>query len=529
VMARLRGSSLEGLPVLAVSALRREGLEQLRQELDRQLARLAPAPDLGRPRLWIDRAFTLKGTGMVVTGTLAGGSLQVGQEVELLPDGGSARIRSLQTHRRPLPRALPGTRVAANLVGAGRLAPARGQAVVATGQWRLASSPVVLLQLCRSAPAGQSLPARLMAYTGTDEQPARLRLLEPLACEPGARCLAQLLLSRPLPLAAGDRFILREPGRQATVGGATVVDPLCEPLRGRQHRRVLPPSRRATARVLLGDPSPPLPLDGVRNRLGCPLPQAVQALVDQHGALEAAELAHHLPASPDQLQRAARELAGSGRLVAVDQWLLSPAAWANVCRRLTEELRRYHQEHPLSPGMPRETARSAVGLEARLFDGVLVRLAGQGEVELGETWVRLAGFRPTFSALQQEQARRLELRLERAGFSPPTVEQLAREGFAEALVAALVEQGRLVRVNRELVFTQKQMALVQQHARRLFQEHGSVDPAALRDALGSSRRFVIPLLEFLDRSGLTRRQGDRRVWVGAAPGGPAPGPQAPQP
>ena len=517
VARRLRGTSLEGLPILPVSAVTGAGLEELRRALDEQLARLGPAPDLGRPRLWIDRAFTLKGAGTVVTGTLTGGRLAVDQEVEIWPGGLRARVRSLQTHRRPVREAVPGSRTAANLTGVDVDRVGRGMALLAPGQWRPARTPAVLLRWSPQAPAPLNGSARLTLYAGTAEVEAVARLLEQPSLPPGGTALAQLVLARPLPLQWGDRLILRQPGRQLTVGGAEVLDPLCEPLATRRLlRRLSGPERRAAA-TLLGTARPAAEPARLRARAGGDLPRALVATLEDRGALRQEELPHHLAAPAAQLEAALNALVASGAAVRLGGWVLAQGAWERLRQALRGYLATYHREHPLASGVSRETARSALGVDGRLFDAVLAALAQRGEVEVRETALCLPGHRPSFSPTAVQQARRLVERLQASGFAPPTVAELVQEGFDEELIGALTQQGCLVRISRDWVFTAEQVERVRREAARLFQEHGSVDPARLRDALGSSRRFVIPLLEYLDHSGFTRRVGDRRVLAAAEP------------
>ncbi len=526
VRERLRGTTLQEVPMVGVSAVTRQGLDQLVRELDAQLARLGPAPDHHRPRLWVDRAFTIRGAGTVVTGTLTGGSLEVDQELEVLPEGVPARVRGLQTHRRPVQRALPASRVAVNLTGIEPRQAGRGSAVVRPGQWRLARWPVVALRVVREAPAPLRTGARLTLYTGTAERAVTVRLLSGGTLGPGDRALAQLSLQEGpgLPLRWLDRLILRDPGRQLTLAGGEVVDPLAEALTGRRLIRRLPGPERRAAEVFLGTRRPCAELSLLWQKASGDLEQAVASTLQARGAVRAGEMAYHVEGSSQELERAARALEAAGKAVRMGEWWLSAPSAQRLRQAVVSLVQRYHETHPLSGEMPRETARSLLGIDPRLFEEALAQLVAGGLIEAGERGIRRAGHRPRFSEQDSAQAERLLRVLESGGFTPPAYEELVGQGFREDLLLALVEQGRLVRVSRDLFFTPAQLERVRSAVASLAARGGSVDPAGVRDALGSSRRYVIPLLEYLDRTGFTRRVGDRRIVAAqAAPAPPPPG------
>lgn len=527
VRERLQGTTLRDAPILPVSSVTRQGLDELVRELDGQLDRLGPAPDWDRPRLWVDRAFSIRGAGTVVTGTLTGGSLAVDQEVEVLPASAAARVRGLQTHRRPVTRASPASRVAVNLTGVDPDLVARGSAVVRPGQWRLVRSPVAVLRVIREAPAPLRTGARLTLYTGTAEARVTLRLLTADALRPGEGGLAQLLLQEGpgLPLQWRDRLILRDPGRQVTPAGGEVVDPLAEPLEGsRLVRRLSAPERQAAA-VFLGSRRPCADPALLWRKAAGDVEGAVAATLEARGALRVGDLAYHVAAAAEELQTAVRAIEARGDAVRLGDWLLSAPAAERLQQALATLVRGYHQSHPLASEMPRETARSSLGVDARLFEEALARLVSTGLIEAGDRGIRLAGHRPRFSERDLQEADRLVRLLETSGFMPPSYEELVGQGFREDLLAALAEQGRLVRVSREFFFTPAQLERVRAAVAELAAQTGTVDPAAVRDALGSSRRYVIPLLEYLDRTGFTRRVGDRRVVQ--EPGAPRPLPHHP--
>lgn len=226
---RLAHSSLAGAPIVACSAITGSGIDELVAEIDRVVAAATLPPDEGRPRLWVDRVFTMAGAGTVVTGTLAGGSLSVGDEVEIAPDRRRARIRTIQTHKRDVPAIPPGDRVALNLAGLERQGAARGNAVVRPGQWRPTQRVDALIRVLPRDVSGAehevSERGAHLLYVGSAETPIRLKLLETDRVRAGESALAQIFLRDQLPLKRGDRFVLRDAGRVLTFGGGEVLDP----------------------------------------------------------------------------------------------------------------------------------------------------------------------------------------------------------------------------------------------------------------------------------------------------------------
>ena len=229
VSGRLASSSLSEMPIVACSATTGEGIDELVAELDRVVSQAPPAADLGRPRLWVDRVFTISGAGTVVTGTLGGGTLTVGDDVTVAPEGRHARIRSIQSHKKDVSRVEPGNRTALNLAGLERQGAQRGDAIVTTDKWHPTRRVHASVRVLDPSLAGQTHELKEkgahLLYAGTAETPVRVRLLGTDELEPGAAGYAQLELRDPLPLARGDRFVLRDVGRVLTLGGGRVLDP----------------------------------------------------------------------------------------------------------------------------------------------------------------------------------------------------------------------------------------------------------------------------------------------------------------
>jgi len=506
VMEALEGTVLEGAPIVPVSARTGQGLDDLLSALQEVLEHTEPRPDCGRPRLWVDRVFTISGFGTVVTGTLIDGSLTVGQEVEILPQGLKARIRGLQTHKQKIERAVPGSRVAINLSGVSKNDLTRGDLVTRPGWLR----PTILadVRLDYLSDAGHPLKhnARLKFFCGSAEVMARVRLLGTDALAPGESGWAQLELSTPLPLVRGDRFIVRRPSPPATVGGGMVVDP--NP--GRKHRRFRPEVIARLETLARGTPAEVL-LQTLERRG----PLAVQDLLEGSGLGGAAEGAlEGLVASGDAIVLDASGGVRGNALIASRGW------WTATAERMRQRLADHHRRYPLRPGMGREALRSALRLDPRTFNGVMARAVAEGLVADEGATVRLPEHEIRFSPAQQQAVDDLLARFRRAPYTTPSVkESIAVVG--EEVLSVLIARGDLVQVSPEVLFLPQTYEEMVRRIRAYIRQHGSITLAQTRDLFQTSRKYAQALLEHLDAVGVTRRVGDERVLVDQGADGPS--------
>ncbi|MBI2866169.1 MAG: selenocysteine-specific translation elongation factor [Chloroflexi bacterium] len=489
VASVLRGTSLEGAPLVAVSAVTGEGLEELAATLDRLLEGLPPRRDLGRPRLLVDRSFTVAGFGTVVTGTLVDGSLKVGQEVEVLPRGLRTRIRGLQTHRHKVDPALPGTRVAANLVGIATEGVGRGDVVTTPGWLRPSLAADVQLRLLPDVGRPLEHAAVVTLHTGTGEMACRVRLLDSKELAPGDSSWAQLLLAGPLPVVKGDHFVLRAGNR--TLGGGQVVEANARRHR-RQHRATL---ERLAALAQVTDPA-----------------EMVLRSLPLEGPLELATLAQLVHLGQEETGEAVRWLADSDSVVVLGEeggaqtLVYGQAAWQALQERLLQELEGYHRQFPLRGGMAREEARSRLKLSSRLFDLALPRLVASGEVAEVGTRLRRRDFGPKLTPQQQEQIQAFLQALQASPSSPP-----ADGALDPQLMTLLVEEGKVVKLAEGVYFTSSAYQAMVDKVVAELQARGRITVAQVRDLLGTSRKYALALMEHLDQQRVTRRTGDERV------------------
>lgn len=450
---RTAGTALASWPVIATDAPTGLGLDELRAALDSVLLDAGAPRDSGRPRLWIDRAFSAKGAGTVVTGTLTGGALALDDEVVIEPGHRRARVRGIESHHAGSARVGPGARVALNLSGVDRADVQRGDAIVLPEQW--ATVRVVDVAL-RTRP-GHELPRRgaVHAHAGSGEHVARLRTLDADGWH------ARLWLPAALPLAPGDRLVLRSSGRQATVGGAEVLD-------------VEPAARAADALARL---QLPLPARVMNARPWCE-PAALGPLA---GAADPAAFADALVADGDAVR--------------VGAWLAAPDALASLQRRALDEVR----ANP--SGVELASLASTCGVDvARL------RAALEGEAALRvDRGLVLDATRA--DPLADPEAARFLAALDATPFAPPSPGDV---GTTPAVVRSLVRAGAAVDLEG-IVFSAGALRQARAIIGQAVVERGTLTVADVRNLLGSTRKFVVPIVKHLDAEGVTRRRGDDRI------------------
>ncbi len=479
VRETLEATALAGAAVLPVSAVTGQGLGELIAALDGLLDGAEPRADLGRPRLPIDRVFTMSGFGTVVTGTLVDGTLSVGDELEVVPQGRLVRVRGLQRHSRSVETASPGSRVAANITGVEKSDLGRGDVLSPPKTLQSTRRIDAHVRVLASAPRSLRHGAELLLHTGTTEVGCRVIVLAGDAIEPAEGTHVQLYLERAIAARNQDRFILRVPSPPMTLAGGRFVD--VAPRKHSRHDAAVGESldRRAAG-------------DGLQEELR-KYPRGVTV-----AALLTATMAQ--PADVDGL-RARR----------VGEWLFADEAWNAIAERAMSEVRAYHAAYPLRSGMVREELRSRLRLPPISFPAVLASLVTEGRLDEKDGVIAVPEHRVAIAASDGPAARLLEL-LGEHPFAPPSLpDAMERTGAGPEVVRALAQRGDLVRVSEDIAFTQDAYAKVVAAVKELIATSGSVTVAQLRDRMGASRRPVLAVLEHLDAQKLTRRVGDQRV------------------
>jgi selenocysteine-specific elongation factor len=501
VAGLVRGTFLEGAPMLGVSAKTGEALDELRSVL-RALAAAVPVRAADQlPRLPIDRVFTVKGFGTVITGTLMTGRFVVDDRVEVYPRGVQAKIRGLQTHGHAVPEARAGQRTAMNLQGLERAAVARGDVVGPPGA--LVASVLVdgTLELLPDAPRPLKSRDRIRFHAGTSEIMARVLLLDRAELSPGERAFARFRMEASLVALPGDRFVIRSYSPIVTIGGGTLLD--IDPPRFKRRA----PSLIAHLRLLAeGTPE-----------------DVVEEHVRQRGpaGVRLAVLSGRVPFGPERLRARLEALASNGRILAVERdWFLHRESEQRLRAQVQATIEEFHRANPLKPGMSREELRGRAGAaEERVFAHVLGKLDAEGVVRSERDKVRLASHEVRLSAEQQRVVDQVEAEFLRAEAAPPNPEEaLGRAGVAgddeHELFQVLVEGKRLVRIKESLFFHARALETIQEKLVVLLRERKDIGPGDIKDLLGISRKYAIPLLEYFDGRRVTIRVGERRVLRG---------------
>jgi selenocysteine-specific elongation factor len=458
VEAQVAGTVAAEWEIVEVSAVAGTGLEGLRTALTAALGAAGPPPDIGRPRLWIDRSFVVPGSGVVVTGTLVGGKIAVEDRLVAIP-GGAARVRSLQSHEEVIGEAGPGTRVAANLTGVERDLLTRGALLTRPDTTVPTARAMIEVIRAPRPPAELSDRGAYHLHIGTATVPARLRFL-------GDERFAVVSLAHSLPMSVGDRFILRDTGRRMVAAGGVVLDPM-------------PASR---------------PSVGDAARLGAALdrgPDSVAtALVAVHGSMQRSTVAAATGGGEPE-----------GVITAGDRFVSEDTASGRLAAAV-ELVDIYHRDHPLRPGIPTSSLASQLGID-RTELAALLDEGSDALVDEGAT-VRAADFVERLSG--EDEASWTGAREQLAvSLAVPRASQL---GLSADLLHALVRRGDLVQVDSDLVYLPDQANRIVEGLEEL-EEPFTV--SSFRDSLGLSRRQAVPLLEWLDRTGRTTRNGDLRT------------------
>jgi selenocysteine-specific elongation factor len=478
VKAVTKGTSLEGAEVVPVSVVSGEGLAELASALDALLEKAGGRPDSGRPRLPIDRVFTMSGFGTVVTGTLVDGSISVGDELEVAPAGRPVRVRGLQRHNEKVDSVGPGNRVAANLIGVEKSDLSRGDVLAHPRAMKPVRRVDATLRVLASAAHPVRHGAELLLHTGAVEVACRAIVLNSDEIAPGETGWVQLYLERAIAAANGDRFVLRAPSPAMTIAGGSFLD-----VSPRKHARHDSAVRESLVRRAAGDV---LQQELRKYPRGVAVPALLRATVAADADLERLE---------------ARRLG---------DWIFSDDAWSSIASRASAELASYHGAFPLRAGMAREELRSRLGVSPASFAAVVEGLVQDGRVvdrngslAAPEHHVELEESGPQAELLRLLAAQPL---------APPSLpDAMQQSGAGEELVRALVQRRDIVRVSGEVAFTKAAFDSAVEIVKEIVAVNGSVTVAQLRDRMSASRRPVLALLEYLDAQRVTRRVGDSRL------------------
>ena len=479
----LQPTRYAGAQVIPVSVVSGEGIETMRETIARQAAESERAGDADVFRMPIDRVFTVKGTGTVLTGTVWSGELTSGDGARVMPLGAPVRIRALQTHGRSVDRVVPAIRAAIAVSGVDTQQVTRGATLVASTPWDATLVVRADVTLLRGAPELRPR-TRVRFHLATSDVGARVVAIgTPVA--PGTSRTVRIVLDEPVMARAGDRFVLRSASPLATIGGGVITDPNAP--------------RRAR----------PMPALGLSHA------ERLRLFVEEAGLHGVSErnLPIRLGVPPQEVSRV---LADARSLVKVGEQWLTRDALSDAAKKVLALVKAHHVARPLDPGAPRQDVRSRLGMDQQLFDHVVGQLVEAKKLVAGGADLRAAGFGAELSAEQSRLADELLAILTSAGREPPSAMELeARFGKeTQSLLRHLVRTQRVIQVEDNRYYAPDAVRELLARLEQGMAGKGEVAPAELREVLGFSRKFLIPFLEYCDKRGYTSRQGNGRVWRG---------------
>jgi selenocysteine-specific elongation factor len=500
----LKGTFLEGKPIVAVSAKTGAGIDELRQVMQTLVARVPPKQLEGKFRLPIDRVFTMRGFGTVVTGTLFSGAIRVEDRVEIYPKGIAVRVRGLQVHNENVPQAVAGQRTAINLQGIEKVELERGDVLGRPGEFVPTFMLDALLQHLPDAPRPLRHRARLRLHLGTSEIMGRVILLDRDELAAGEEAYVQFRLEKPAIVLPRDRFVIRSYSPVQTIGGGMLLD--VQPAKHRRGQAGL-----ASHFQLLAERGP-------EEIFAHHLKQAT------HQGLRLSEFLPRTELAESRLRQIAAALQRAGRIRAVNAemgWYLHANAFDTLAKELRGHLETFHRQNPLKPNLSIEELRARIrGLGERVCLLALEQLRHQGEVMVERDRVRLATHQVALDDTRERLLNELEAEFLAAGFQPPRVEEVfgklrMGKGHDKELLQVLVDQGRAVRLKDNVIFHRSNLEKVESLLVQYLRNHREITPIEFKDLLGVSRKYAIPLLEYFDSQKITMRVGDKRILRGA--------------
>ena len=490
ILDTLQRTSFEGCPMVAVSAYSGDGMPELKATMDTILDETDARKDLGRPRLPIDRCFTISGFGTVVTGTLIDGTLTVGQEVELAGSGQKARVRGLQSHKTKVDATDPGVRLAVNLSGLSKDEVERGEILTLPGWLKPTYRLDARLRMVKNAPNPLKHNQGVTFHLFTSESPARVRLLDTERLTAGEEGWVQLLLTDPLPVVKGDFFVIRS--AEDTLGGGQIVDPNPR----RRYRRF---DDDVIERMMTLD-------QGTGGDI-------IISVAEQWGPCDMTTLSQRSNLPREEVSARMSQLAEEGEIVTLgdfgtdaDAVVYSAQGWNILKSKVASALQLYHTQYPLRQGAPAQEIRSRLDLSQPVYQRALVRLVEEQVVVDDRQSLRLPEHEIALTPKMEEEAAVYLNSLQKDPYSPSTDVKISSE-----LLGVLIDQGKVVRVGDGVIFDAGAYKTMTDKIIEHLKAQGNITVAEARTMFDSSRKYILPLMEHLDQQQITRRHGDERV------------------
>lgn len=496
-----KGSFLENASVVPLSSVTGQGIPSLLTALDTLAREVEERTSEGVFRLPIDRVFTMKGFGTVVTGTLISGSVSIGDNVEILPEKIEARIRGIQVHNQQVEKASAGLRTAINLQGVDRDFLERGSILVPTKTLKPTSRIDVKMEHLSGSSKSLKNRSRIRFHSGTSEVLAQLILLDKDELPPGSSSLAQLKLEEPVVVIPGDRFVIRSYSPLFTIGGGEVLDALPH-----KHKRLAPETLSQLNAIQKGsDKNNMLLFVSDSGLAGLDLPQLISRMGKE----------------PSQLSPLLNELVNDKKLVQIDketQKVIATRTYEDLKRMLLEQIRNYHKKFPLKTGMIKEELKSKLPplVDPRLFNNLLADLLNASSIKIEKDKLWLHDHQPSLKDAQKELKDRISDIYLKGHLTPPSFKELidqllSNEKETKSILDLLTADGTLVKVKENLWFHREILDTLKKNLVEFIKKHGEMTTAQFKDLTQASRKYAIPLMEYYDQLKVTMRVGEKRV------------------
>jgi selenocysteine-specific elongation factor len=488
---------LKDAPIVRVSAKNKTGLDELISTLSKILEEKPVRLDLNRPRLPIDRVFTMSGFGTIITGTLSDGHLSIGDEVEILPSGNKGRIRGLQTHKKKEDTAIPGSRTAVNISGVNVEQIQRGEVMTYPNQYQATRRLDARFRLLKDVSTPLKHGDEVKFFVGASETVATLRILNTEALNANTEGWIQLELREPVVAVRGDRYILRRPSPSETLGGGVIID---HQPKGR-HKRFDEEVLKSLESLAQGSPADIL-LEAATAANIAPIKEIVT-----RSRLEAAHA-----------NEALKELLETGKLILLEDGTQTIASetlaialphWNALSDKTLQLVESYHKDYPLRRGIPREELKSKLKLSPRIFNTAITTLVAHQLILETSKLVSKPEHEVKFNGQEQVKVQALMRKFEANPFSPPSVKECQAE-VGEEVLNALLEMEELITVSSEIIFSKSNYDLMVLRIKDAIIQNGKISLAEVRDLFNTSRKYAQAILEHLDTIGLTMRDGDFR-------------------
>jgi selenocysteine-specific elongation factor len=498
----VKGTFLEKSPLVAVSSKTGENLPALLQELARISTEVTPKSSNGILRLPIDRVFTMKGFGTVITGTLLSGTISAEQEVEVLPRGIKTKVRGVQSHNQAVPRGVAGQRIAVNLQGVEKDQLSRGDTIVSAGFFKPTKTLDAKLELLKQAPRGLKTGSRIRFYNSTQEAIGRITVLGSNILAPGEEACVQLRLEQPVIVQQGDRYILRFYSPMETLGGGMVLNP-----HTRRHKNATMQESLKNLGVLETgtlDDRLALLVHG-KGLTGMDEPEAIGTI-----ASDKPEIASSLAS-----------LAQKKIVLRIDNLYVHSSHVAALEKKVLDLIKHYHVENPLKPGLDKEELKGMLRmrLNPKVLNMTVDSLVKKNQLAAEGSKLRVPGFKPANSAVNDEVKNRIVDAIKKGGTQPPVREELPAlfsisEKDAKDLLKLLADEGRTIRINDSLHLDKDVVETIRADLKKHLEEKKEITMAEFRDLARTSRKFAVPIMEYFDSQKVTQRVGDKRVLRG---------------